>query len=218
MRDIFNTFPTVEEEIHNVINYYNSFTRYVLFKKLAKAFFYTSAVGWFLATFSDTYYWYSFSCLCMLTTIIFLVCTLIYNSILSHIDKKSFQLPTTQKEYFNVTVNSIFDLLKDDKQVHETVKKHMPEDERLTNLENARFSEINSFHFFMWENVNKEAYMEVLKSNPSREEMEEMLKMQKSFKEGLLTLYANIPDMCKEVEKWYSEFEQKVKVYVPEQY
>ncbi|MBQ9314439.1 MAG: hypothetical protein IJ220_05525 [Clostridia bacterium] len=214
MKDYFHFFPTVEEETYNVTKYYQLVERMNLLKKLIIAFVFTTAIAGLIysGTYmnNNSYKLYSFIILCIFFNFI-LYAVLLVNSLLLHLlTRKSYQIPGKTKEFVDVSLNNLYQLLEDDFSIHHNVNETIATDESLTRLEKSRFDLICELHFFMWKTLNEYAYDNLLANTPSEEEMANLKEQQKQYKDDFLRLFANSPEICEKINQWYRAFEEKI--------
>ena len=49
-------------------------------------------------------------------------------------------------------------------------------------------------------------------NHPSTEEIDSLHQQQEAYKEDFLKMFVNSPEICKKVNEWYQEFEQKMTI------
>ena len=216
MRDLFHFFPTVEEETQNVTRYYQLFERVILLKKLTNAFIFTTLIAEFIylqnALAVNSYKLQSFTILCALFTIVLAVVMVINYFILNHIASQSYQIPGKSKKLIDISLKSLYQLMEDDLTIHQNMKEFVSKDNALFNLENNRFDLICNTHFFIWRTLNECAYADIMANHPSTEEIDSLHQQQEAYKEDFLKMFVNSPEICKKVNEWYQEFEQKMTI------
>lgn len=212
MRGLFNSIPTVEEEVRNVKRYFQLFSYDRLFKKLTIAFALTTIVSTFayLTMFYGIYKMLTFSMLCSLFTLILFILFLSCWMAMSYVVKRSYQIPGTRKAFFNVSLNDIYNLIEDDVKIHENVEKNVSSDEAFSEMEKYRFNFICNVHFNTWREMNETLYSELVNAHPTEDEIDALKEQQELFKVKFLKTFSKVPDFCEEVISWYEKFEKAI--------